>query len=80
MVRCRQSSQPTRVAYGVAVDFAGLGLPAGAAFAIASSASGVEAEAAYDEEDVALADVDGDPFALSLFPVIEKSVGGEVTF
>ena len=64
----------------MAIDFAGLGLPAGSAFTVAATASSIEAEAANDEEDMALANVNRDPIALSLFSVIEESAGGEVTF
>ena len=67
------------MAHGMAINFAGLGFPTRTAFAVAASASGIEAETANDHEGVTVTNVDGDPVAFSLFAVIEKSVGSEMS-
>lgn len=52
----------------VACTGAGGGFPFGAGFA--AGATGVEAEAGDGHEDVAVAGVDGDPFAIAFFAVV----------
>ena len=66
------------MAHGAAIDLARLWLPARTAFAIPTTASRIEAETTNDHEGVSIADIDRDPTALSLFPVVEESVGSEL--
>lgn len=66
------------MAHGVAVDSARLRFPARAAFSIASTTAGVEAETSNHHEGVAPTDIDCDPVTLSLFSIVEESVGSEM--
>lgn len=50
---------------------AGAGFPAWAA--AATAAAGIKAKAGDCHEDVAVADIDGDPFSIAFFSVVEKS-------
>jgi len=62
------------MAHEVATALPGLGFPARASFA--SGAAGVESEAGDGHKNVAISDVDGDPFAFALFTVFEIAARG----
>lgn len=66
------------VAHDVTTARAGGGFPAWAG-AIASTA-GIEPEPGDCHENVAVADVDGDPFAFAFFAIFKKSFGGGGAF
>lgn len=66
------------MSHRVAIDLARLRLPAGAAFTVAPTPAGVEAETSQDQKDVTIADINRDPLSFSLFSVIEESIGGEL--